>query len=131
MLMAAAAIVVAAIATWFATRPGNAPPVLVVIDASPWATVAGVARENGDRESLPTDASTPLALQLTPGAYRVQLVGPPPALERREKAIRIESGSPVERIFEPFRSMTAELNMGQFGPADFVESVPDETGGKP
>ena len=82
-------------------------PVLVVIDASPWATIRGIRSESGERHSLPQNASTPLAVSLTPGSYRVSLVGPPPASELREVGLRVEANA-SPRVYEPFPSMTAE-----------------------
>ena len=49
--------------------------------------------------------STPLAVQLTPGAYTVFFEGPPPQSEKRTIEIRVESGAahmaPVQRFAAP------------------------------
>jgi hypothetical protein len=112
-LLAGATIAGLAIAagayTWFAGGPrAPAPiPVLVVIDASPWARVQGIRQAGGELESLPPDASTPLALPLAPGSYQVSLVGPPPASERRDVSLQVAADS-KPRVFEAFTSMTAD-----------------------
>ena len=105
---AIAVIAVAAAAWWATTNAVPPPPVMVVIDATPWAIVATVERETGEREALPADASTPLALTLVPGTYRVSLVGPSPASEARQIAIRV-GGDGAQHVFvERFGAMTAD-----------------------
>jgi len=88
-------------------RPTTAAGVLVVIDASPWAKIEAVRAEGGIAQPLPAGASTPLALSLAPGSYKVVLVGPPPASERREVALQVAADS-VPRLFEPFAPMTVD-----------------------
>jgi len=81
------------------------PPSLVVLDATPWATITEIQNRDGKPQPLPEMRSTPMALQLTPGAYTVFFEGPPPQSEKRTIEIRVESGAadtaPVQRFAAP------------------------------
>jgi hypothetical protein len=116
-----------AFGVWSFTRsvdPG--PPLMVVIDAAPWATVAAVEREGGEKEALPTSASTPLALSLVPGTYRVTLVGPPPASDRREVSVRVAPGEPSRVVLERFTPMTVDEYFSAYQPP--AAAVPVDPG---
>ena len=80
-------------------------PSLVVLDATPWATITQIQNRDGEPQPLPEMRSTPLAVQLTPGAYTVSFEGPPPQSEKRTIEIRVESGAartaPVQRFAAP------------------------------
>ncbi len=80
-------------------------PSLVVLDATPWATITEIQNRDGKPQPLPEMRSTPMALQLTPGAYTVFFEGPPPQSEKRTIEIRVESGAartaPVQRFAAP------------------------------
>jgi eukaryotic-like serine/threonine-protein kinase len=53
---------------------GTAPaPREVAVDASPWAEVVGVVRQDGTPVALGPQRFTPLVLLLAPGAYRITL----------------------------------------------------------
>ena len=83
---------------------------------------------------LPEDASTPLALRLSPGDYRIVLQGPPPQLEQRTISFRVEAGVPtavpaqkfqtmsVEEYFRPYLSLSAPRGEPSAAPAP-VEGV--------
>jgi hypothetical protein len=108
---------------WSFTRNGDpGPPLMVVIDAAPWATVAAVEREGGAREALPASASTPLALSLEPGTYRVTLVGPPPASDRREVSVRVAPGETARVVLERFTPMTVEEYFSAYHTQDTAAS---------
>ena len=81
------------------------PPSLVVLDGTPWATITQIQNRDGEPQPLPEMRSTPLAVQLTPGAYTVSFEGPPPQSEKRTIEIRVESGAahtaPVQRFAAP------------------------------
>jgi serine/threonine-protein kinase len=78
---------------------------LVVLDATPWATITQIQNGDGEPQPLPEMPSTPLAVQLAPGAYTVSFEGPPPQSEKRTIEIRVESGAahtaPVQRFAAP------------------------------
>lgn len=103
---------------------------MVVIDALPWATIAAMQNESGIRETLPESASTPLALRLAPGSYRVTLQGPPPQSELRSVALRVEPGKPA--IFPPqrFSTITADEYFNSYllpaGPVAIPETPASE-----
>jgi len=102
-------IIVGAVAVWL-MRSGAAPipPVPLIVDAAPWATVTAVVRADGSREALPPEASTPLTLTLVPGTYRVTLVGPPPDSEAREVSVNVAAGSTSSRVFEQFAHISPD-----------------------
>jgi hypothetical protein len=104
-----ALLVIGAIVWLMLDRQTAAPvtPVLVVIDASPWASVRGILTDKGEKQPLPQNASTPLAISLTPGSYRVSLVGPPPTSELREVALEVHVNTSA-KVYERFGSMTAD-----------------------
>ena len=53
---AAAILALGGISTWMMTRNAAPPPaVMVVLDATPWATVASIETEDGERQPLPAD----------------------------------------------------------------------------
>ena len=111
LAIAASVLLIAGAASgvWVLTRPGAAlPPVMVVIDAAPWATVSAIQRDDGEAPPLPAQASTPLALSLEPGLYHVSLVGPPPASESRRVPLQVESGKPSHVVLERFAPMTVD-----------------------
>ena len=110
MIGAAVSLVITgASATWMLTRSGAVvPPVDVVIDAAPWATVRAIERVDGEAAPLPAQASTPLAVSLVPGEYRVSLVGPPPASESRQVALQVEPDKPPHVVLERFAPMTVD-----------------------
>ena len=102
---AATVIVVATVigtALFLGTPPTSS---LVVLDATPWATITQIQNGDGEQQPLPEMRSTPLAVQLTPGAYTVSFEGPPPQSEKRTIEIRVESGAahtvPVQRFAAP------------------------------
>jgi serine/threonine-protein kinase len=110
LLAGAAALVmlVAGVLVWIVVRPpAVSAPILVVIDASPWAAIRSITSERGESQELPGDATTPLTLPLTPGSYRISLVGPPPASEARDVSLRVTPNG-QSRVFELFASMTAD-----------------------
>ena len=76
-----------------------------MLDATPWATITQIQNRDGEPQPLPEMRSTPLAVQLTPGAYTVSFEGPPPQSEKRTIEIRVESGAahtaPVQRFAAP------------------------------
>jgi serine/threonine protein kinase len=101
-LLAAALVIGLAIPAVYLLRPGASPVVVpekpvvadgaatstLVIDAVPWARVERVDDAAGKARTLP-DSSTPLALTLPAGDYRVVLTGPPPGNERREMTVKV------------------------------------------
>ena len=106
---AAGLILLAAVIGAYMSR-GQAVPVpsLAVLDAAPWATILSVQREGGDAVVLPEDASTPLALRLNPGDYRVVLQGPPPQLEQRTISVRVEPGVAATLPAQKFDTISVE-----------------------
>ena len=112
---AALLVVGAAVIAWaVASRDVPPGPVRVVIDAVPWAAVTAVQSETGERIQLPEVASTPLALQMTPGKYTVTLVGPPPISDTRVVSVVIEAGRNTVLDMQRFEAMTAEQYFDSF-----------------
>jgi tetratricopeptide (TPR) repeat protein len=110
----AIAVLAVAVAGWLVSRGASSPPVLVVIDATPWASVSSVQRDTGERAALPSPASTPLAMRLVPGRYKVSLVGPPPASETRVVDLNVEPGKPIDFPTQRFAAMTPEEYFAPF-----------------
>lgn len=111
LVAAAVAIVIAAVGLPVLTanflRP--APPGgIVVIDAVPWARVESIIAEDGSRVALAAGATTPLSVNLPAGAYRIVLVGPPPAGESRELRVRIDGQQTLIAPLEQFSSLTPD-----------------------
>jgi hypothetical protein len=102
---AATVIVVAAVIGTGLLLQTPPTPSLVVLDATPWATITSIQNGDGEPQPLAEMRSTPLAVQLTPGAYTVSFEGPPPQSEKRTIEIRVESGAaltaPVQRFAAP------------------------------
>ena len=75
-----AVVVTAGVAAAVWPRPPQvaaAPaPVSVVIDAAPWATVKSITSGAGQLVALPSEATTPLVVRLTPGPYLVTFESP-------------------------------------------------------
>jgi hypothetical protein len=120
-------LLLVAVAGWMLTRPAAVPPVLMVIDAAPWATITSVRRDGGEAESLPGNASTPLALTVAPGTYRVSLTGPPPRSETREVSIQIDEAGEAPVILERFTPMSVDDYFRVPAAAD----APPPPGGQP
>lgn len=111
----AMAVLAVAVVGWLVSRTGaSSPPVLVVIDATPWAAVSSVQRDTGERAALPSPASTPLAVRLVPGRYTVSLVGPPPDSETRVVDLHVQSGQPIHLPMQRFAAMTPEQYFAPF-----------------
>jgi eukaryotic-like serine/threonine-protein kinase len=127
---AAALIVLAAAIGTFLWRSAPATPSLVVLDAAPWATIVSVRREEGPPLILPEAASTPLALRLDPGEYRVVLQGPPPELEQRTISIHVEAGMPTAVPAQKFVAMSAEEYFRQYLSPSAPVVEPEEPVGK-
>ncbi len=79
--IAVAALALAVLGTWWLVRgrsgaapPG--PPALLRIDASPWAAVTRIVDGGGREVPLPAGATTPLALEVHAGRYRVSVAHP-------------------------------------------------------
>jgi hypothetical protein len=135
------AVVAVGAMAWVALMPGTATlptmapppqPMLVVIDAAPWATVRRILRENGTEVRLPAPAeptdlapdatsavaaplTTPLTIQLLPGKYTVTLWGPLGEIQKHEVPFVVEPGKPspdptqiepmtVDKYFESYFS---------------------------
>ena len=110
--VAAAGILVLAAAAYFLFGRDRTPSVTVqgtaVIDAVPWAAVAGIRAADGTAVTLPADAATPLSLQLPPGTYQVTLVGPPPANTRKEMSLTVTADAPAVLAPPVFTTIQAE-----------------------
>ncbi len=88
---AAAAVLLALIATaGVMLIPRPAPPMgTMMIEAVPWATITGIEAADGTRPAVPAMASTPMALTLPAGTYRIRLIGPSPELESRLITVQV------------------------------------------
>jgi hypothetical protein len=107
---AAAAIAVIAVVTAAVVLVprGAAPTGIVTIDAVPWATIIRIEGEDGTVQPLPSPASTPFALTLPAGTYKITLAGPPPELESRVVTAQVQEGGTVTLSPERFRAMTPD-----------------------
>ena len=130
---AAAAIAVIALVTAAVLMmpPAAVPTGIVTIDAVPWATIARIEAEDGTAQPLPSPASTPLALTLPVGTYRITLAGPPPDLESRVVTAQVQEGGTATLSTERFRAMTPdeyfELYLTAAAPAASDPPLPAET----
>lgn len=79
-----------------------------VVEAIPWAIVAAIETEDGTRITVPPMASTPIALDLRPGAYQVRLIGPPPESETRLVTVQVQEGRVTVAAPQRFRTLTPE-----------------------
>jgi hypothetical protein len=102
----------------------------VMIDAVPWATVTAIEGDDGIRVELPAVASTPFALDIPAGAYRVTLAGPPPESEARVVTVNVVAGSRVALPVERFKTLTPEEYFGQYLAAP-AAPVADESAAAP
>ena len=75
----------------------------LAVDAVPWATLTAITGPDGQPVPLPTDAVTPLVLELSEGSYTLELkdatgaVRRQPALVTRQQraAMRVEFPRPA------------------------------------
>jgi tetratricopeptide (TPR) repeat protein len=105
---AATVVVGAVIVAVIVIPPAAAPTGIVTIDAVPWATVARIEAEDGTLQPLPTLASTPFALTLPAGTYKITLAGPPPEFESRVMTAQVHPGGTATLSTERFRAMTLD-----------------------
>jgi hypothetical protein len=118
-------VVVAGVAAAMLVRSGGvAPSGTLVIDAVPWATITAIEAESGERQVLPSPASTPLSLSLPAGNYEVIVSGPPPESEERRISVRVEpdGGTIVPTI--RFRALSPDEYFGQYLAAPPVPAEP-------
>ena len=101
----------------------------LVIDAVPWATITAIESESGERQPLPSPASTPLMVTLPAGTYQLLVTGPPPESETQRISVRVEpnAGTMVPTI--RFRTLTPEEYFDQYlgtpvTPADPAAAAP-------
>ncbi len=102
---------------------GPAPAGTLILDAVPWATVSAVVTEDGEPQTLPSPASTPLSLTLPAGNYEVVLVGPPPDSQEQRVSVRVEAQTAVAVPVVRFRPITPEEYFEQYLAAP-VETPP-------
>jgi hypothetical protein len=107
MAAAAGALIAVVAAVLWLSRGAGATGTLVV-EAMPWASVASVETESGERQPLPDPASTPLSIALRAGDYVVTLTGPPPDLQTQRVDVRVAAGSTIVMPPVRFRTMTVE-----------------------
>lgn len=107
---AAAAVVVSLVVVGVVTMgpPAGSATGAVVIDAIPFASVTAIEAKDGSRHALPPDASTPLALTLPVGTYRIHLVGPAPANESRLVTVQVHADGMATSPAEQFGALTPE-----------------------
>jgi serine/threonine protein kinase len=118
------AVIVLGLGSYAVLRPAPAAPLVlhgsVSIDAFPWATVIAVVAQDGTKQALPEDASTPLSLRLPVGVYRITLEAPTGPSASREFTVAVEDGKEArlqdvrfdalsaEAYFEPYLSVASE-----------------------
>jgi hypothetical protein len=125
------------------TRATVVPMGTLVIDATPWASIEAIESESGQRQPLPSIATTPLSLSLPEGNYWVALTGPPPNGQSQRVSVRVATGAAVvmptvrfsditvEQYFEQYLSFSATddppvapINDGQSSPTAPLTSAP-------
>jgi serine/threonine protein kinase len=79
-----------------------------VVEAIPWATISEIETNDGTRITVPLMASTPIALDLRPGTYKVRLIGPPPESETRLVIVQVQEGRVTVAAPQQFRTLTPE-----------------------
>jgi len=112
---------------------GHVSPVFgtTVVEAIPWATVAGIETEDGTRVTVPPMASTPIALDLRPGTYKVRLIGPPPESETRLITVHVQEGQVTVAAPQRFRTLTPEEYFEQYLDASISTPSSSETAAAP
>jgi hypothetical protein len=105
-LSAAAAI--GAVAGLALALAGGSSTGALVIEAVPWAMVTAVENADGERHTLPADASTPLLLHLPAGRYEVTVAGPPPASDPRTIVVEVADGTVTAPPAQLFQALTPE-----------------------
>jgi hypothetical protein len=115
----------------------------VLIDAAPWGTVTSIESTSGAAQPLPADATTPVALTLPAGNYRLTLAGPSPESQTQQVAIRVEAGVqrvvPIvrfhvltpEEYFEEYLAAPATTNDSTAAPIEPASTPPAQTGATP
>lgn len=105
---AVAVVLLAVVGAVIFLRPPSAVPAAgaVIVDAVPFATVTGIEAEDGRQLQLPQNVSTPLALTLPAGTYRLRLAGPPPESETRTVTIDVTADGVTTPKVEQFRALT-------------------------
>jgi tetratricopeptide (TPR) repeat protein len=112
---AAAVIALGVVAVlWSNSAPAPVARQQVVIEAVPWATVAGIQAEDGTPVTVPPDASTPFVIDLPPGRYTVRLVGPSPDSAVKVLTVQAEAGGSPPVVTESFVQMTPEDYFEQY-----------------
>lgn len=121
VILAAAILAV----VWSGSSP--APGGTMVIDAVPWGTVTAIEAEDGQRQPLPSPASTPLAINLAVGTYQVLVAGPTPESPTQRISVKVEPGA--ASVIPPvrFSSITPEAYFEQYlaAPAPAATSPPE------
>lgn len=75
--------------------PQMAPGTLI-LDAEPWAEVTRIVSEDGRAEPIAAQTTTPLVLNLQPGAYKISLIYPP-RKRRADVEVEIRAGQRMEK----------------------------------
>jgi len=111
----AGAVVAAAISVAIVLMPAAVPGTgTLVIDAVPWATITAIEAENGERQPLPSESSTPLSLSLPAGNYELTVAGPPPDAQEQRISVRVEANAGTVVPTIQFRTLTPDEYFGQY-----------------
>lgn len=87
----------------------------LLIEAVPFAAVTGIESvADGTRLPLPPNASTPLAITVPAGTYRVRLVGPAPANESRLVTVEVRADGVATPSIQPFAAPTTDEYFEQY-----------------
>jgi serine/threonine protein kinase len=97
-------------------RPGAsvAHDGIVAIDAVPWGTVTAILSADGRAQRLPSDASTPLLVELPAGTYEVTVAGPSRGFESQQIRVDVISSAFTSAPIVRFTSITAEEYFEQY-----------------
>jgi hypothetical protein len=109
----AALVLVVGVTAYVLTR-GPAPTGTAIVDAVPWANITSIQSEGGAEYPLPTPASTPVALALPEGTYKITLAGPAPESKTETVTVRVDVGGTSVVPITRFQSMTVEQYFEQY-----------------
>lgn len=117
-------LAIAGVAVFLMTR-GPLPTGTTIIDAVPWANIVSVKNEDGEAQTLPTQASTPLVLALPAGTYQVTLTGPPPESKSQTVSVHVQVGATNVLPAPKFRTLTVDEYFEQYiGAGDAPSPTP-------
>jgi serine/threonine protein kinase len=92
----------------------------VLVDAVPWGTVMAVRSADGREHTLPSDALTPVLINLPPGSYDIMVAGPGSGSESRQVRVEVAADGVASAPVVRFPTVTVEDYFKQYlkGPTE-------------